>query len=93
MTTIDRQFLRDRPCCRDLLEQTLPDVALGPAIVAIINGGGRAIGRRNIAPTAPRLQHMQDARDHDAVIDPRFARLAVRKMRLNRIPCLVRKPK
>lgn len=93
MAAIDRQFFRDRSRRRDLLEQALPDAPLGPAIVAVIDRRRWAIGGRDITPAASRLQHMQNTGDHRAVIYPRFARFAVWQMRLDRSPCLVRKPK
>ena len=44
----------------------------------------------DVAP-ASRLQHVQDARDHRSIVNPRLPRLT-RKMRLDRCPCLIRQP-
>ena len=46
---------------RHFLENTLPDAALGPTIVAVVDGRRRPIGWRNIAPAASCFQYMQDA--------------------------------
>ena len=92
VATVDRQFLGNRPRRSDLLEQTLPDAPLGPAIVAVIDRRRWTVGGGYVAPAASRLQYMKNARDHRSIIDPRFARLTVGKMRLDRCPRLIRQP-
>ena len=92
MTAIDRKLLGDWSRCRDLLEKPLPDAPLRPAVITIIDCGRRPVSRWNIPPPAPRLQHMQDARDHRPVIYPRFTGITARKVRFDRIPCFIRKP-
>lgn len=75
-----------------IFEQTLPDAPLRPAIVAVRDRCRRTIDYGHITPAASRLQQVQDARDHRAIVDPRFTRLTARKRRLDRRPCLIRQP-
>lgn len=83
MAAVDREFGRDRPGCCDLLEEPTPDAARGPAVEAVVDRGGRAIGLGHVPPAAAGLEDMQDARDNPAVIHPRLAGLAARQMRLD----------
>lgn len=75
--SIEHQLLGDWTCGCDLRKQALPDTALGPPVVAVIDRGVRAVRGGRILPTASDLQHVQDATDDPPVIDPRLAGLAV----------------
>src|SRR6266545_933688 len=93
VAAIDGKLIRNGPGSRHLLEDTLPDAALRPPVVTIVDCGWRTIGWRHVAPAAAGLENMQDARNHPAIINPGFARLAARKMRFHRPPRLIRQPK
>ena len=73
MTGIDAELFRHRSCRRHLLEDLLPDAALRPPVVAVIDRCMRSILRGAIAPAASGLKDMQDATDHPAIV---YARLA-----------------
>ena len=84
MTAVDRKFVRDWTG-RHFLENTLPDAALGPTIVAVVDGRRRPIGWRNIAPAASCFQHMQNGGNHSPIVYARFSRLATRQIELARV--------
>ena len=67
MTGIDAELFRHRSCRRHLLEDPLPDAALRPPVVAVIDRCMRSILRGAIAPAASGLKDMQDATDHPAI--------------------------
>src|SRR5262245_14164926 len=92
MTGIDAELFRHRSCRRHLLEDPLPDAALRPPVVAVIDRCMRSILRGAIAPAASGLKDMQDATDHPAIVYARLARLAAWKMGLNRCPGVIRQP-
>src|SRR5262245_40917920 len=79
MTGIDAELFRHRSCRRHLLEDPLPDAALRPPVVAVIDRCMRSILRGAIAPAASGLKDMQDATDHPAIVYARLARLAAWK--------------
>lgn len=87
---VDRKLVRHRSVACDLLEQALPDPARRPAIVDRLR---LSIGGRHVAPPALCLQHMQDARDHRPIFDPRLAQMLMRQMRLDHRLCLIKQPK
>src|SRR5215475_15534400 len=68
MTGIDAELFRHRSCRRHLLEDPLPDAALRPPVVAVIDRCMRSILRGAIAPAASGLKDMQDATDHPAIV-------------------------
>ncbi len=77
---------------RHLLEDALPDTALRPAIVTVVDRCRRPLGGRNVAPSTACLQDMQDARDDGAVVDARLTRFAARQVWAERPPGLIRQP-
>src|SRR6476620_5021757 len=90
MTGIDAELFRYRSCRRHLLEDPLPEAALRPPIVAVIDRCMRSILRGAIAPAASGLKDVHDATDHPAIVYARLARL--RKMGFNRCPGVIRQP-
>src|SRR6476619_4922694 len=64
MTGIDAELFSHRSRRRHLLEDPLPDAALRPPIVAVIDRCMRSILRGAIAPAASGLKDVQDATDH-----------------------------
>src|SRR3974390_2077967 len=93
MAAVDGKLVGNGASGRHLLEDALPDTALRPAIVAIVDCCRRPIGGWNIPPSAACLPHMQDARKDGAGRDARLARAAARQMRAERLPGLLRQPK
>ena len=93
VAAIDGKLFWNRTCRRHLLKDALPDTAAGPSVVAVVDRRWRAIGRRDIAPAAAGLEDVQDTADDAPVIYPWFAGLAMRQMRLDCLPCIVREPK
>src|SRR3974390_3188683 len=76
MAAVDGKLVGNGASGRHLLEDALPDTALRPALVAIVDCCRRPIGGGDVPPSAACIQHMQDARDRGAVIDARLARPA-----------------
>ena len=67
----------------------LPDALAGPAIEAVVDGRGRTILRRAVAPAAATSKDMDDPAQDAPVIDPRRATV-VRQKRLDLRPLLVK---
>jgi hypothetical protein len=88
---VDRKLLRHRASCRDLLKNTMPDAPLRPAMVTVVDGLGRAVFDRNVAPTAAYFQHMENAGKDAPIIYASGARLVLRQMRFNCCPGCVGK--
>jgi hypothetical protein len=61
MAAVDGKLVRNWTGGRHFLENALPDTALGPTIVAVVDGRRWPIGWRNVTPAASCFQHMQDA--------------------------------
>src|SRR5580693_9968504 len=61
MAAGDGKLVRNWTGGRHFLENALPDAALGPTIVAVVDGRRGPIGWQNVAPAASCFQHMQDA--------------------------------
>ena len=93
MAAVDGELVGNGASSRHLLEDALPDTALRPAIVTVVDRCRRPIGGRNVAPSTACLQDMQDARDDGAVVDARLAWPAARQVRAERLPGLIRQPK
>src|ERR1700731_914985 len=83
MAAVDGKLVRNWTGGRHFLENALPDTALGPTIVAVVDGRRWPIGWRNVAPPASCFQHMQDAGNDSPIVHARFSRLAVRQMGSN----------
>src|SRR5580658_7110301 len=92
VAAVDGKFVGNGADGRHLLEDALPDTTLRPAIVTVVDRCRRPIDGRNVAPSTARLQDMQDARDHRAVVDARLTRLAARQVWAERLPGLIRQP-
>lgn len=73
-------------------EDACPDATLGPAVIAILNRGGRAVFRRAVLPATPRLPHRNDAADDPPVVFARGPCLFLRKMLLKNRPVQVVQP-
>ena len=68
------QDLRRRAARRDEdLEQLAPDALRRPADEAVVQGLARTVTRRRVDPAPARLQDMDDAADHPAIVHPRHA--------------------
>ena len=61
------------------IEHLLPDLAIGPAVEAIVDRRPWAVFRRTVAPAAAGSQHMENAAQDTTVIDPPGARLILRQ--------------
>ena len=70
-----------------------PSLALGPAVEAIVDGRVRTVFTRAIAPSRPRLQHVNDPADDAAVVVPLRSPQSCRQMRLDTRPLPVIQPK
>ena len=78
---------------RQGLEDRTPSSPLGPAIEAIVDRGVRAVFIRAIAPTRPRLQHMNDAADDAPIVLALRPRQSCRQVRLDARPLPSVQPK
>src|ERR1700730_7816687 len=97
MAAVDEKLVRNWTGGRHFLENALPDTALGPTIVAIVDGRRWPIGWRNVAPPASCFQHMQDAGKDSPIVHARFSRLEADGVpttstphptaRINSLPC------
>src|SRR3977135_4005298 len=61
MAAVDGKLVRNWTGGRHFLENAQPDTALGPTIVAVVDGRRWPKGWRNVAPAASCFQYMQDA--------------------------------
>ena len=86
-------FRRPGQGLRQGREQILPVAALRPAVIAVVDRRRRAVFRRAVPPPAARLEYVNDAADDPPVILAPLARRVGGKMRLDRRPLLIRKPK
>lgn len=93
VSAVDRRAPSHRARCRQGIEQAHPEAPAKPTVEAIVDRRRRAIIRRAIAPSASRLQDMDDPGDHAPVINTPRTRLVPGQMRLYRRPLGVRKPK
>ena len=71
---------------------TCPEPTARPAVEAVVDRRRRAVFRRAVAPSAPSLENMDNARDDAPVIDAPRAGLVLGKMRLNRGPLRIAQP-
>ena len=81
MAAVDGKLVRNWTGGRHFFENALPDTALGPTIVAVVDGRRWPKGWRNVAPAASCFQHMQDmqyAGNDNPIVHARFSRLAER---------------
>ncbi len=78
---------------RQSFKDRTPSVAFGPAIEAIVDRRVRAVFGRAIAPTSPRLQHMNDAADDAPIVVAHRTRQSSRQIRLDTRPLPITQPK
>lgn len=78
---------------RQSLEDRTPSSALRPAVEAIVDRRVRAVLPWAIAPSRPRLQHMNDATDDAPIICALRPRQSSRQVRLQTRPLPVVQPK
>ena len=74
MRTVEAQLGRDVTADRNTVDHALPDAAAGPAMTPIVECGCGVVFGGDIALSASGLEHVEDAADHSAIIDPRLAR-------------------
>ena len=90
--TVDQDLIGRSTGAGERLEDGHPDASPGPARVAIVERLARTVVGRRVDPTPSRLQDMDDAADHAAVVDPRLAPRVGWQMRLDSSELLVREP-
>ena len=88
----DENLRRRTAGLRERVEQIDPDALGGPADIAIVERLLRPVFRRRIDPAPAGFEHMDDAADHPAVVDPRLAARVGGKMRRNLRKLRVRQP-
>src|ERR1700729_3995654 len=79
---VDQHFRRWATGRCQCMKDVDPDALGRPAHEAIVERLARTVDARRVDPAATGLQHMHDAADHPAIIDPRFAARIGGKMRL-----------
>ena len=93
MRGIDHLDICRSPVFGQRPEQIFPDAPLCPTGEPIINRRRRALFGRAIAPSAAALEHMNDAADDAAVINPFNPADIRRQVRLHPCPLLIAEPK
>ena len=78
---------------RQSFEDRTPSVTFGPAVEAIVDRRIGAVFGRAIAPTSPRLQHMNDAAGDPPIVAACWTRQSARQMRLDTRPLPITQPK
>src|SRR5687767_1826875 len=87
------EHLRWWPACvRERMEEIDPNALGSPADEAIVERLVRSIEARRIHPAPARLEDVNDAADHPAIIDPGLASGVGRQMRFDLRELLVREP-
>ena len=89
---VDQDVSRCAGRRRQSMEEPLPDALRGPSDVSVVERLSRSVVGRGVDPTPARLQDMDDAADHAAIIDSRLSAGFTRQMRRNPIELLVRQP-
>ena len=90
---VERQYDRIFASLGQRFKDRTPSPALGPTIEAIVDSCVRAVFTRTIAPSRPRLQHVNNAADDTTVVVPLRPSQSRRQMRLNTRPLPVTQPK
>jgi hypothetical protein len=90
--TVDEHLRWWPACVRERMEEIDPNALGSPADETVVERLVRAIEARRIDPTSTRLQHVNDAADHPAIMDPRLASRVARQMRFDLRELLVRQP-
>lgn len=78
---------------RQSFEDRLPAAFLGPAVEAIVDRRIGTVFNRAVAPTRPRLKHMDDTADDPTIVVARRTRQSSRQMRLDTRPLPITQPK
>jgi hypothetical protein len=89
---IDQQPLRLAQALRQRREYVLPNAAPGPPNKSIIDGLGRPIFCRTVAPPAASAYDMHNAAQDTPVIDPLQTPRVGRQQRYDMDPLLIGKP-
>ncbi len=79
---VDEQFGGRPAGSRQGTEEARPDAFGRPSLETVVECLPGAVDRGCIFPTAAGYQHMHNAADHSAIIDPRLAPRIPRQMRL-----------
>ena len=70
---VDEHLRRRATCTRKRMEEVDPHALCRPTDVAVVEGLVRPVDARRIDPPSAGFQHVDDAADHPAVIDPSLA--------------------
>lgn len=70
VAAIDLTGLGDPAFLRQRRQDARPGAPAAPPVPAIVDRRRRAVFRRTIGPAATAFEHVNDARDHPAIIDP-----------------------
>ena len=73
-------------------EDVVPDALAAPPVEAIVDRCVRPILGRTVAPAPARLEHVDDAGDHPAIIDPSRTATPAKQVWLDPRPSLVIQP-
>jgi hypothetical protein len=92
MGSVDRRGPVDPARSGQRLEDREPHALKAPAVVAVIDRGVGAIGRRTVPPARACPQHVDDAADHSPVVDPSRPATATRQQRFDLRPLPVVQP-
>lgn len=92
VAAVDLAGLRDPALLGQRRQDARPDAAAAPPVPAIVDRRRRAVFGRAVRPAATTLEHVDDARDHPAIIDPPRSGLVLRQVGLDRPPCFIRQP-
>ena len=92
VAAIDLGRLRNPALLGQGREDPGPDSPAAPPVPAIVDRGRRAVFRRAIRPAPTALEHMNDPRDHSAIIDPTCSGLVLRQLWLDRSRGLIAQP-
>jgi len=74
------------------IEDILPHTLLAPAVEPIVDRRVGAVFDRTVAPSGAGLQHVNDAGNHPAIINPVRAATTTGQPRLNPRPLIVTQP-
>src|ERR1700710_216694 len=83
---VEQEFGRRTACCRQFLEQLLPDASGTPSNEAVVERLAWPIDRRSVHPSATGLHDVHDPADHPPVVHPRDASGFTWQQRLKALP-------
>lgn len=90
VAAVDLAGFCDPAILRQSRQDARPDATAAPPVPAIVDRRRRAVFGRAVRPAATALEHVDDARDHPAIVDPARSGLVLRQVRLDRNPCFIR---